>query len=300
MNKVSLSLAKGLLYLTQITPLAGRCSYSQISTRDDKNLQLFPQAITEAKDVWVIEKCFQNLKLIEFIADKDVLDLGSGYGGRTVEYAKYAKSVVGIEPFENMITSSCDYAKYMNTTNCSFKVCTEEIPLEDASVDVIFCYDVLEHVRDPRDTMSEIQRVLRPGGKAVVVFPPYFGAFSHHLDYISLFPALHIIFSPFTLVKASNDILKTQYGQKFGTALQPEPQKGYLKDRYVLPTLNGLTSAEFREMCKPFNVEEFHEEIYFSRKFPFVGKCFCIASKLFWGRLREMFCFKINVVLTKF
>ncbi|WP_027186563.1 class I SAM-dependent methyltransferase [Desulfovibrio inopinatus] len=38
------------------------------------------------------------------------------------------------------------------------------IPLEDESVDVVISFAVLEHVRDPEKCISEIRRVLRPGG----------------------------------------------------------------------------------------------------------------------------------------
>jgi ubiquinone/menaquinone biosynthesis C-methylase UbiE len=38
------------------------------------------------------------------------------------------------------------------------------LPLPDASMDGILCYDVFEHVATPGDTLAECRRVLRPGG----------------------------------------------------------------------------------------------------------------------------------------
>ena len=40
----------------------------------------------------------------------------------------------------------------------------EKIPLPDASVDVVLCNQVLEHVTDPKASMREIHRVLNPNG----------------------------------------------------------------------------------------------------------------------------------------
>lgn len=48
------------------------------------------------------------------------------------------------------------------------------IPFEDRQYDFVFCIEVLEHVPNPYDTMSEIHRVLRPEGVLVLSVPnPY-------------------------------------------------------------------------------------------------------------------------------
>ena len=38
------------------------------------------------------------------------------------------------------------------------------LPFEDASFDVVYCAQVLEHVRSPAPLLAEVARVLRPGG----------------------------------------------------------------------------------------------------------------------------------------
>lgn len=45
------------------------------------------------------------------------------------------------------------------------------LPLQSASVDVIICSHVLEHIPDDRQAMRELYRVLRPGGWAVLQVP---------------------------------------------------------------------------------------------------------------------------------
>lgn len=44
----------------------------------------------------------------------------------------------------------------------------EAIPLEDASVDLVVCLQVLEHVPDPAAAVRELQRVVRPGGRVLL------------------------------------------------------------------------------------------------------------------------------------
>lgn len=45
------------------------------------------------------------------------------------------------------------------------------LPLATASVDLVVCWDVLEHVPQPERAIAEIARVLRPGGLAVLALP---------------------------------------------------------------------------------------------------------------------------------
>lgn len=44
----------------------------------------------------------------------------------------------------------------------------EALPLEDASVDLVLCTQVVEHLLDPRAGLGELARVLRPGGILVL------------------------------------------------------------------------------------------------------------------------------------
>ena len=46
-----------------------------------------------------------------------------------------------------------------------------DIPLESESVDLVICSHVLEHVQEDAKAMSELRRVLRPGGTALVMCP---------------------------------------------------------------------------------------------------------------------------------
>jgi ubiquinone/menaquinone biosynthesis C-methylase UbiE len=45
----------------------------------------------------------------------------------------------------------------------------EELPLDDESVDAAVAVDVLHHLLDPRAALAEVARILRPGGRLVVL-----------------------------------------------------------------------------------------------------------------------------------
>jgi SAM-dependent methyltransferase len=48
------------------------------------------------------------------------------------------------------------------------------IPLENGRFDVVFCNHVMEHVTDPKQCMSELFRVMKPGGWAIMQVPQDF------------------------------------------------------------------------------------------------------------------------------
>lgn len=57
------------------------------------------------------------------------------------------------------------------------------LPFQDESVDGILCEDVLEHVENPPAAMSEMYRVLKPGGKIYVSAPFIFQYHKSPEDY---------------------------------------------------------------------------------------------------------------------
>ncbi len=183
------------------------------------------------------------------LSGKRVLDFGCGYGGKTVAYADHAAFVAGVEPFEHVIRLCEDYRQHIGAQNVEFRTCAQaEIPYPTGAFDVVVSHDVLEHVDDPAASLDEVLRVLKPGGTAFLVFPPYDGAFSHHLDYVSRMPALHWLFRPASLVGAANRAIKAW--DLHGVGAQPAPLRSWDGRRDVLPTLNGLTGVQFEELAR--------------------------------------------------
>ena len=58
-----------------------------------------------------------------------------------------------------------------------------KIPLDGESVDCVVCTGTLEHVRDPRQVITEIQRILKPGGIVHIDVPFIQGYHPDPTDY---------------------------------------------------------------------------------------------------------------------
>lgn len=66
---------------------------------------------------------------------------------------------------QNYITSD------LESPLATVKADIQNMPFEDNSFDMIICNHILEHVDDDRKALSEIFRMLRPGGRAILLCP---------------------------------------------------------------------------------------------------------------------------------
>lgn len=97
------------------------------------------------------------------LAEKVVVDVGSGTGISTFKLAKYADLVIGIEIEKAMISVALENAKAHGVKNVRFELGNaEHLPLEDDSVDVAVGITLAD--RDVRQAAIEMERVVRPGG----------------------------------------------------------------------------------------------------------------------------------------
>lgn len=101
-----------------------------------------------------------------------ILDIGSADGTFTkviIEKSK-AQKVIGIDVLEKSVS----YAKrrFARSKKVSFRVAdAHKLPFPDRSFDAVFCLETMEHVEDPQKVVSEMFRVLKDDGYAVVLVP---------------------------------------------------------------------------------------------------------------------------------
>ena len=108
---------------------------------------------------------------------KKLLDVGCGTGEITIELEKKGFRVTGIDFSEVAIKKA--KAKGIDAFVSDFD--EEGISLKDNSVNVVWASDVLEHVFDPMFLLSEIKRVLQPGGIFIFTIPNDFNIYSRLL-----------------------------------------------------------------------------------------------------------------------
>lgn len=113
-----------------------------------------------------------RLRLIERygggVAGRRILDLGSGMGGTSV-----ALALAGAYPLAFEYNRAyCDiirlraarYDQFVPVLNGA----GEALPFANATFDLAIAWDVVEHVQDPAQLLSELSRVLKPGGRVLL------------------------------------------------------------------------------------------------------------------------------------
>ena len=97
-----------------------------------------------------------------------VLEVGSGLGYLLKSFKDDGWDVVGVDPWREL-PSFTQRVQGFETTPLTL----EQANLPAESADVVILLHVIEHVPDPIATMTEIFRVLKPGGHLVMETPRY-------------------------------------------------------------------------------------------------------------------------------
>ena len=107
---------------------------------------------------------------LELVERKNVLDIACGEGYGSAILAKKSKKVVGVDVSPTVISHA--KKKYSKLDNLSFKEgSTDQIPLNDNSVEVVVSFETLEHISQQDQMLSEIKRVLTKDGKLILSTP---------------------------------------------------------------------------------------------------------------------------------
>jgi SAM-dependent methyltransferase len=108
------------------------------------------------------------------VAGRTVVDIGGGPGHYTAAFrAAGARCLLVDVDLDEIAVRGPDARDTVVGTAAG-------LPFPDASVDIVFSSNMLEHVRDPDQVRDELVRVLRPGGHLVLSYTNWLSPWGGH------------------------------------------------------------------------------------------------------------------------
>lgn len=156
------------------TPAAGedqRRAISVLQRRVDKARVFF----ADSAEYWdrlrteMIGRRADLLALLELLDESWVIgDLGCGAGQLAEALAPCVKTVLGVDESGPMLNAAAKRLEAFD--NVVLRPGTiEALPIDDASLDVAVLFLVAHFITDPAKVMHEVRRVLKPGGRLLIV-----------------------------------------------------------------------------------------------------------------------------------
>ena len=99
-----------------------------------------------------------------------VLDVGCGAGHTALAFAKHVAQVVALDMTQEMLDQSARLAKQRGLANIAFRHgFAEALPFPDGAFDIVTSRFCAHHYADPARATREAARVLRSGGRYLLV-----------------------------------------------------------------------------------------------------------------------------------
>lgn len=208
-----------------------------------------PEAYSRAQYEWA-KKALQLYSPYVDLKGKDMLDAGCGPGGKTIFFSEQGvRSITGIDIDPERIELAKKFAQQKGATTIQLREANlAELPFEEDSFDIIFLNDVVEHIQRPilKKALQECKRVIRPGGKICLEFPPWTAIDAAHLyDYIHI-PWCQVFFSDRTLMNVLRRLTPDD---------QPITKMSY-EQHYL--ELNKITYGEFKKFAQELDFKIIH------------------------------------------
>jgi SAM-dependent methyltransferase len=112
---------------------------------------------------------FERLIPFDDLADKDVLEIGVGYGTHAQLLASHCGSFVGIDLTTVATTMTAKRLKLAGLPGSVLQMDAERMAFRNASFDYIWSWGVVHQSADTRRVLEEMHRVLRRGGRCAVM-----------------------------------------------------------------------------------------------------------------------------------
>ncbi len=143
-----------------------------VKRRQDRMRSFFDSMAGRLGKDYVPGKSWKSLAeaLLRLMPPMVIADLGAGDGSFAFLLAQRAARVVAVDASAKMLEVARETAVRHGIDNVEFRLGDmEEVPIDDAGVDLVFFSQSLHHALHPERAVAEAARILRPGGRIAIL-----------------------------------------------------------------------------------------------------------------------------------
>jgi ubiquinone/menaquinone biosynthesis C-methylase UbiE len=143
-----------------------------IAKRKDRTREYFNKLAGKFGRSYCPGRSWQALSylLLTLVPAMDVADLGAGEGTLSQILAKKVRKVIAVDISERMVEIGSQLARDHGFTNLEYRLGDlEEPPVADNSVDLAIFSQALHHANSPQKAIAAARRILREGGRLVIL-----------------------------------------------------------------------------------------------------------------------------------
>jgi ArsR family transcriptional regulator len=143
-----------------------------VKKRQDKMRSFFDSVAGRLGKDYVPGKSWKGVAeaLLRVMQPMVIADLGAGEGAFALLLAQRATKVIAVDTSAKMIEVGREQALRNGVKNVEYRLGDmEELPIEDAAVDLVFFSQSLHHALHPQRAVQEAWRILRPAGRIVIL-----------------------------------------------------------------------------------------------------------------------------------
>jgi ubiquinone/menaquinone biosynthesis C-methylase UbiE/DNA-binding transcriptional ArsR family regulator len=143
-----------------------------VKKRQDKMRSFFDSVAGRLGKDYVPGKSWKGVAeaLLRLMPPMVIADLGAGEGAFALLLAQQATKVIAVDTSAKMIEVGREQAQRHGVRNVEYRLGDmEEVPIDDGSVDLVFFSQSLHHALHPDRAVHEAWRILKPGGRVVIL-----------------------------------------------------------------------------------------------------------------------------------
>jgi ArsR family transcriptional regulator len=143
-----------------------------LARRQDRMRAYFDELAGRFGRQYVPGRSWQGLAemLLWLLPPLVIADLGAGEGAVSQLLARRARRVIAVDNSEKMVEFGSNLARSHGVENLEYRLGDlERLPIADAEVDVALFSQSLHHAPHPAAALAEACRILKPGGRVIVL-----------------------------------------------------------------------------------------------------------------------------------